>query len=166
MTGSAPCVHRGPSTTMSGDTVWTRLAEGWLLTLTGEHDLATAPELQHQMQQVCDSSAHASVLINLSQAAFIDCQVICWLVRWCNHARRSTTLRVCVVTGYASVAKRLIDLLGLDELAPCRASKSEALGILMTPNVEVAAHARSRLDRPVRRASRTEAALSVGSPSP
>ena len=143
---------------MSGDTVWTRLAEAWLLTLTGEHDLATAPELQHQMQQVCDSSARARVLIDLTEAAFIDCQVLGWLVRWCEHARRSTTLRLCV-------AKRLIDLLGLDELAPCRASKSEALAVLMTPNVEVAAHVRSRLDRPVRRAPRTEAAVSVGSPS-
>ena len=163
MTGSAPRAHRGPPPATPGDTTWARLAEGWLLTLTGEHDLATAPELEHQMQQVCDSSANASVLIDLTEAMFIDCQVIGWLVRWCEHGRRSTNLRVCVATGDASVAKRLIDLLGLDELAPCRASKGEALAMLMTPKVEVAMPA--RLGRPVRRASRTEAALSMGLPS-
>ena len=123
MTGSAACVYRAPPATKSGDTIWTRLAEGWLLTLTGEHDLTTAPELEHQMQQVSDSSTNASVLIDLTEATFIDCQVIGWLVRWCEHGRRSTNFRLCVATGDASVAKRLIDLLGLDELAPCRASR-------------------------------------------
>jgi hypothetical protein len=68
--------------------------------------------------------AHASVLIDLTDAAFIDCQVIGWLVRWCEHGRRSANFRVCVATGDASVAKRLIDLLGLAELAPRRASRS------------------------------------------
>lgn len=110
---------------MSGDTAWTRLAEGWLLTLTGEHDLATVPEIEHQMQQVCDSSANATVLIDLTEAAFIDCQVIGWLVRWCEHSRRSPNFRLCVATGEVSAAKRLIDLVGLDELAPCRPSKGE-----------------------------------------
>ncbi len=163
MTGSASCAHRGPPPTPCGDTTWARLAEGWLLTLTGEHDLATAAELEHQMQQVCDSSANASVLIDLSQAAFIDCQVIGWLVRWCEHARRSPNFRLWAATGEVSAAKRLIDMLGLDELAPCCASKGEALAMLMTTTVEAVTAARSR--RPVRRASRTEAALSVGSPS-
>jgi anti-anti-sigma factor len=165
MTGSAPRAHRGPPPTTSGGTAWTRLAEGWLLTLTGEHDLATAPELEHQMQQVCDSSTNASVLIDLTETTFIDCQVIGWLVRWCEHGRRSPNFRLCVATGDASVAKRLIDLLGLDELAPCRASKGEAVAMLMTPKVEVATPARSRPNRPVRHASRTATALSVGSPS-
>ena len=62
------------------------------------------------MQQVCDSSANASVLIDLTEAVFIDCPVIGWLVRWCKHGRGSTNLRRCV-------AKQLIDLLSLDELA-------------------------------------------------
>ena len=164
MTGFAPCVYRGPPSTMSGDTAWTRLAEGWLLTLTGEHDLTTAPELEHQLQQVCDSSANASVLIDLTEAVFIDCQIIGWLVRWCEHSRRSTTFRLCVATGYASVAKRLIDLLSFDEIAPCRPSTSEALAVLTTSKVEAASPVRSRADHPVRRASHAEAALSVGSP--
>jgi anti-anti-sigma factor len=130
-----------------------------MLTLTGEHDLTTAPELEHQLQQVCDSSAHACVLIDLSDAAFIDCQVMGWLARWCEHGRRSANFRVCVATGNASVAKRLIDLLDLDEIAPCRAGRSEALEILITPRVEIATPARSRFDRPVRRAPRIVAAL-------
>lgn len=51
------------------------------------------------MQQVCDSSANASVLIDLTEAVFIDCQIIGWLVRWCEHSRGSTTFRLCVATG-------------------------------------------------------------------
>jgi anti-anti-sigma factor len=133
-----------------------------MLTLTGEHDLTTVPELEHQMRQVCASSAHASVLIDLNDVAFIDCQVIGWLVRWCEHGRRSTSLRLCVATGDASVAQRLIDLLGLDRLAPCRTSKAEAVGVLMRPEVDIATPARSGPDRPGRRASRTEAALPAG----
>ena len=81
------------------------------------------------MQQVCDSSANASVLIDLTEAMFIDCQVIGWLVRWCEHGRRSAKLRVCVATGDASVAKRLIDLLtastSLRHAAPARVRPSQ-----------------------------------------
>ena len=130
MTRSAPCVQPRPPTTTPGDTTWTRLEEGWLLTLTGEHDLTTARELEHQMQQVSASSAKASVVIDLSKAAFIDYQVIAWLVRWSDHARRSGDLRVSVATGEVSAARRLIDLVGSAGLVPCHATTAEAFAAI------------------------------------
>ena len=97
-----------------------------VLTLEGEHDLTTVPRLEHQMEQVCASGTN--VVIDLTRATFIDCQVIRWLLRWSERARRIDHLHLAVAIGAdGSCAKRLIDLLNATETIPCQTTMTEAL---------------------------------------
>lgn len=90
----------------------------WVLTLEGEHDLTTVPLLERQMEQVCASGT--SVMIDLTRATFIDCQVVGWLLRWSERARRIDHLHLAVAIGAdGSCAKRLIDLLNATGPIPC-----------------------------------------------
>ena len=98
----------------------------WVLTLEGEHDLTTVPRLEHQMEQVCASGT--SVVIDLTRVTFIDCQVVRWLLRWSERARRIGHLDLAVAIGAdGSCAKRLIDLLNATETIPCQTTMTEAL---------------------------------------
>jgi anti-anti-sigma factor len=101
-----------------------------VLALEGEHDIATVPRLEHQMQQL--SGAATSVVIDLSQTTFIDSQVVGWLVRWSKPARRhSDHPPVAVVIGAdGSFARRVIDLCSAVEMIPTHATTAEALASL------------------------------------
>jgi anti-anti-sigma factor len=112
-----------------GRATLTREDEVWVLTLTGEHDVATAPELEHEMEQI--EASGTSVVIDLTEASFIDSQVIAWLLRWSKRAASSTHLRLAVATGGdGSIAKRLIDLVGIADHLPCHRAKAEAVAHL------------------------------------
>ncbi|HET7171666.1 MAG TPA: STAS domain-containing protein [Gaiellales bacterium] len=99
----------------------------WHLRLHGEHDLATAPELEQAMRTVLDSGT--TVLIDLTGATFIDSTVIHWLLRWAGHAGQpDTTLRLAVVgASPESAAGRVIDLAGLRHSIPLYPTTNEAL---------------------------------------
>jgi anti-anti-sigma factor len=97
-----------------------------VLTLEGEHDLTTVPRLEHQIEQACASGT--SVVIDLTRATFIDCQVVGWLLRWSERARRIDHLNLAVAIGAdGSCAKRLIDLLDATGPIPCQTTMAEAL---------------------------------------
>lgn len=117
-------------TTPAGAATLTKPADYWLLSLSGEHDLMTAPALEQQMQQVAASGT--SVVIDLSDASFVECQVMAWLVRWSDVARQSSHLHLSVATGENTAAKRLIDILGLHDALPCHTSRAEAVVAITT----------------------------------
>ncbi len=109
-----------------GTTTLTNQDGTWVLTLEGEHDLTTVPRLEHQMEQVCASGTN--VVIDLTRATFIDCQVVGWLLRWSERARRIDHLHLAVAIGAdGSCAKRLIDLLNATGPIPCQTTTTEAL---------------------------------------
>jgi anti-anti-sigma factor len=98
----------------------------WVLLLEGEHDLATLPQLERQMEQVCREGT--SVVIDLTRTTFIDCRVVGWLLRWSERARRTDDLQLAVAIGYTgSFVRRVIDVLRATETIPCHETRAEAL---------------------------------------
>jgi anti-anti-sigma regulatory factor len=109
-----------------GTTKLTNQDGTWVLALEGGHDLTTVPLLEHQMEQVCASTTN--VMIDLTRATFIDCQVVGWLLRWSERARRIDHLHLAVAIGAdGSCAKRLIDLVNATGSIPCQTTMTEAL---------------------------------------
>jgi anti-anti-sigma factor len=103
----------------------------WVLTLSGEHDLATVPELNGHMEDALRSDA--PVVIDLTAATFLDCQVIGWLARWSQRAAERDQVQPAVVVGAdGSAAARLFDVLDIAESIPitCVATKAEALDVV------------------------------------
>lgn len=103
----------------------------WMLAVTGEHDLTTTKQLDEEMQQVAASGT--SVVIDLSQATFIDSQVIAWLVRWWKRSAESTHLHLAIATGEEpSPVTRLLDLFDLTDTLPCYPTTTAARRRLQT----------------------------------
>jgi len=96
-----------------------------VLTLTGEHDLTTAPVLREQMESaVTDSSG---VLIDLSAAEFIDSSIIGVVL----EARRRTEeagigFAAALHDGQPAV-RRVLEVTGLDSNLPVHADLDAAL---------------------------------------
>jgi len=114
-----------------GATTLTRDGDIWTLTLTGEHDLTTAENLDEQMEQIAASGT--SVVIDLSQAQFIDSQVIAWLLRWWERSLESAHLHLAISTGEDSTpATRLLQLIDIADTLPCYPTAADALHHLQT----------------------------------
>ena len=76
------------------------------------------------------AASGTSVVIDLSDATFIDSQVVGWLVRWSECVMESSSLHLAIATGTdGAFAKRVIDLLGLTNRLPCHPTKTDALRI-------------------------------------
>jgi len=115
--------------TKLGTTNLTLEAGGWLLALHGEHDLTTVSALEHQMQHV--RSASTNVVIDLSDAAFIDCAIAGWLAHWAESAQNVGDLHLAVVVGPdGTIAHRVCDLLSIDRIVPCRDTRERALRVV------------------------------------
>jgi anti-anti-sigma factor len=98
----------------------------WHLTLHGEHDLVTVPELEQAMQTVLGSGT--TVVIDLTDATFIDSSVINWLVSWSQAARQpDSMLTLAIVDGADSFAGRVIDLIGARDHLPVYPTRQDAL---------------------------------------
>lgn len=114
-----------------GSTTVSRDGRIWVLTLHGEHDLSTAPELEQRLTKIAASGT--SVVIELAEATFIDSQIINWLLRWTERAAVTPSLHLAISTGAAGTpALRVIDLLGLTPKLPCHPTKADAHHALST----------------------------------
>ena len=51
----------------------------WVIELTGEHDLATVPDLQAELAGVCGPGR--AVIVDLSRATFIDSSILSELIQ-------------------------------------------------------------------------------------
>jgi anti-anti-sigma factor len=113
-------------TCQPGATTLSQDGEIWMLTLSGEHDLTTTPNLDEDMERIAASGT--SVVIDLSPATFIDSQVIAWLLRWWKRSLESTHLHLAIATGEArSPVTRLFELVDLADTVPCFPTTPEAL---------------------------------------
>lgn len=101
----------------------------WVLALEGEHAVATVHDLEGHMERLAASVA--DIVIDLSSATFIHCQVVTWLVRWAERASRSDVLHLRVAVGESgSFTARLLGLLTRLELIgplPIATTRAEAL---------------------------------------
>jgi anti-sigma B factor antagonist len=84
----------------------------WLLSLHGEHDLATQPSLREQLGHV--RAAGGPIVVDLSAAGFVDSTIIGALLD-CAEGKAA---RVFVVAPPGSAARRLADLVRLADALP------------------------------------------------
>jgi anti-anti-sigma factor len=92
----------------------------WLLSLVGEHDLATHGEVDHAFARI--EASGTTVIVDLRDATFIDSTVIGKLTA--SRARGELLLLVVPPDG---VVRRLLDLVGLTRCLPVFETREEAL---------------------------------------
>lgn len=97
----------------------------WLITLQGDHDLATRPQLEHQTSSIWRFCKVA--VIDFSEAGFIDSGVIRWLldVERTLEAAGGFTLRI-VEGPPDSIAHRLFGLLRMRHVFACYDTREQA----------------------------------------
>jgi anti-anti-sigma regulatory factor len=112
--GTATALRQGESST-------------WLITIDGEHDIATRSLLEQAMSTV--GPACRTVVVDLSAASFVDASVINWLAQLqeIEPTAEARVLRV-VVGAAAGAAGRLFDVLQLGEMFACFPSTAAATG--------------------------------------
>ncbi len=95
-----------------------------VVTITGEHDLSTAPELQRRLDAALDSGA--PIAVDLLQTTFIDSTVLRVLI--CAHEQadaRGVGFSVALGESTGHGVRRLLELTGIEErlqTAPTRAA--------------------------------------------
>jgi anti-sigma B factor antagonist len=83
----------------------------WLLSLHGEHDIATQPSLREQLGHV--RAAGGPIVVDLSAAGFVDSSIVGALLEFANGVSA-----VVVVAPPGSAARRLADLVRLADAVP------------------------------------------------
>jgi anti-sigma B factor antagonist len=87
----------------------------WVLSLHGEHDLATQPSLREQLQHV--RAAGGPIVVDLSPTTFVDSTIIGALIESAADLEPNEP-GVFAVTPPGSAARRLCDLVGLGDALP------------------------------------------------
>ena len=79
------------------------------------------------------AASGTSVVIDLTQAQFIDSQVIAWLLRWWERSLENTQLHLAISTGQGTTpATRLLQLVDIADTLPCYPTTADALHHLQT----------------------------------
>jgi anti-sigma B factor antagonist len=87
----------------------------WVLSLHGEHDLATQPSLREQLQHV--RAAGGPIVVDLSPTTFVDSTIIGALLE-CATDLEPDEFGVSAVAPPESAARRLADLVRLGDGLP------------------------------------------------
>jgi anti-anti-sigma factor len=99
-------------------------ADGCVVVLTGEHDLSSVEDLRKAFDQ---ASAASTVMVDLSDTAFIDSAVLGALIAShrdaTEHGRRWALI---VGNGSGAAVRRILELTGLDAVMPVYASREDA----------------------------------------
>jgi len=96
-----------------------------VLTISGEHDLSTAPNLRRRLNGLIDE--RTATVIDLSPATFIDSSILGVIL---DGRRRATEAKIgfAVVQSEGSDAvERVLDVTGLRSELPVHARREEAL---------------------------------------
>jgi anti-anti-sigma factor len=99
----------------------------WLVTAEGEHDLAVSPGIGDTLDDL-ERRVGTKIIVDLTPADFIDSTVIAALAR---HSDRHD--RVVVVVPPDSFARRLFDLVHLEDQLELAESVDDALARIDTP---------------------------------
>lgn len=95
----------------------------------GELDLSTAPELEGPLQQALDSGEGA-LLIDLSRCEFIDSTGIALIVRAWQQLDGGDDGRSLVICSQNDQVRRVLEITGLELSIPVHTTKDEALAAL------------------------------------
>ena len=95
----------------------------WQVDLRGEHDLSTAARVADALEEL---PATSRVIVDLSEATFIDCAIIRLLVERADQGRPAGGT-LAVVVGRDTAPRRVIDMIGLDHMLPVHDTLPAAL---------------------------------------
>ena len=97
-----------------------------LISVRGELDLSTAPDLERPLEEALERGEGA-ILVDLSECEFIDSTGIALIVRAQQRLESDGTGRPLVVCSYNDQVRRVLDITGLDVSIPVHGSRDEAL---------------------------------------
>jgi anti-sigma B factor antagonist len=96
----------------------------WVVELVGEHDLATAPQLQGALDEI---EVHGTaVIVDLTEASFIDSTILGVIVGFAEKPREHVGL----VVPPGTVPRRVIDIIGMQSRLAVYDSRTEATAAL------------------------------------
>ena len=99
------------------------------ISVRGELDLSTAPELESPLEQVLEGD-ESSVLIDLSQCEFIDSTGIALIVRAWQRLDSGENGRSLVICSQNDQVRRVLEITGLELSIPVHLTRDEALAAL------------------------------------
>ena len=110
----------------------------WLITLQGEHDLATRAALKAQTDPIWPFCTVA--IIDLSDADFVDSGLIRWLLHVECELEAAGASTLSIVEGTpGSVADRIFGILHMPHVLACYPTRTEALQQAPTGRLQAAA---------------------------
>jgi anti-sigma B factor antagonist len=95
-----------------------------VVSMRGEHDLSTAPELTQALEH---AAAHSDVLVDLSECSFIDSTVIGALVKTARAVHAHGEQFVLVIPPAQSLVARIAQMTQLAQIFPIHDTRSAAL---------------------------------------
>lgn len=99
------------------------------ISVRGELDLSTAPELEAPLDQALESD-DGSVLIDLTQCEFIDSTGIALIVRAWQRLQGDDGGRSLVICSQNDQVRRVLEITGLELSIPVHTTRDEALAAL------------------------------------
>jgi anti-sigma B factor antagonist len=100
-----------------------------VVSVRGELDLSTAPELEGPLDQVLESGS-GSVLIDLTSCEFIDSTGIALIVRAWQRLDSGENGRALVICCQNDQVRRVLEITGLELSIPVHGSRNDALAAL------------------------------------
>jgi anti-anti-sigma regulatory factor len=100
----------------------------WVVELLGEHDLSTADQVAAAIGRVLD--AGPSLVLDLSEADFIDLSVVKAVLQAHEHADRYHLDELRVVAPMGSQPRRALELVGIGEVVRLCETLAAAMGML------------------------------------
>jgi anti-anti-sigma factor len=98
-----------------------------VVSLRGEHDLSTVPELAGALER---AAAHSNVVVDFSECGFIDSSVIAVLIRSARTVRARGEQLLAVIPPESRNVARVAHMVHLSELVPVHSSRDDALARL------------------------------------
>jgi anti-sigma B factor antagonist len=103
-----------------------------VLTISGEHDLNTAPDLRRRLGELIDGGT--SVVVDLSPATFVDSTILGMILDARRQAvERGRGFAVAHAGGEGEAVARVLEITGLREELPVHRSRQDALRDASTP---------------------------------
>jgi len=99
------------------------------ISVRGELDLSTAPELEGPLEQTVDGG-DSSVLIDLSNCEFIDSTGIALIVRAWQRLDRGEEGHSLVICSQNDQVRRVLEITGLELSIPVHPTRDEALAAM------------------------------------
>ena len=113
---------------MHGELIVDKLPAAWLLRLRGEHDVATVDTLDAQLEAVFLHGTN--VVVDLSDAVFIDSSTVGAIFRGLGMARHDDNGALVVSAPPGSFARRMLDQAGVSDAVPLFDNRRDALASL------------------------------------